>query len=96
LKGRPSERGITLDAAAALAWVSSTYSTDTTLVLWGQSLGAGVATTAAAAHLSKRTSDDQISTIVKGENKKLDIKGLILEAPFTSIKDMLIAIYPQK
>ena len=35
-KGRPSERDITLDVAATLAWVSSTYSTDTTLALWAK------------------------------------------------------------
>lgn len=83
-KGRPSERGINLDAAAALDWVSANFSSDATLVLWGQSLGAGVAAAATAAYQASAS------------EKKLEIKGLLLETPFTSIRDMLTAIYPQK
>ena len=87
--GRPSERGIKLDAAAALAWASRNYP-NSDLILWGQSLGAGVATIAAAAHLhndAPRLGD---------ERRKLHIKGLLLETPFTSVRGMLIALYPQK
>ena len=81
-KGRASERGIKLDAAAALAWVTGRYPT-ATLVLWGQSIGAGVATTAAEAY-------------PRGSAERHNIAALILETPFTSVKDMLTALYPQK
>ncbi len=64
-KGRPSQKGITLDAAAALAYARRKFKPvnsekeeekgekeDVRLVLWGQSLGAGVVAVAAAADLS--------------------------------------------
>lgn len=76
--GRASESGIKLDAQAMLQHVHSTYP-GATIILWGQSLGAGVVCTAAAEQ--KVTSQ---------------IAGLVLETPFTSIKAMLIALYPQK
>ena len=86
--GRPSERGINLDAAAALAWASEEFPPDSILVVWGQSLGAGVAVCALAANL------EQEST--KNKAKTLEIKGLLLETPFTSVRAMLVALYPQK
>ena len=97
-KGRPSEPGIILDAAAALQWFSTTFPPNLSLVLWGQSLGAGVAVKAVVANGSQYP----IRAIARpGENlkttkvQKLEIRGLILETPFTSVKDMLAAIYPQ-
>lgn len=79
---RPTERGIKLDAQAALEYVYQNYDmNNTTIVLWGQSIGAGVATTALATMLQK------------------DFQGnvhVILETPFTHLRDMLVAIYPQK
>lgn len=81
--GRASQRGIELDARAMLKWVAETYSssnTDVRLILWGQSIGAGVASTAAAAHVSQG----------------LPLAGLVMETPFTSVKSMLLALYPQK
>ena len=86
--GRPSERGINLDAAAALAWASKEFPPDSILVVWGQSLGAGVAVCALAANL------EQEST--KNKAKTLEIKALLLETPFTSVRAMLVALYPQK
>ena len=50
-RGRPSQRGIELDAEAALQWIGTTFgvpSPKSKLLLWGQSIGAGVATHAAA------------------------------------------------
>lgn len=45
--GRPSERGLLLDAAAAYAFTSARYSADQ-IVVWGFSLGTGVAVALAA------------------------------------------------
>lgn len=85
-KGRPSEKGIIEDAAAALEWIVSQHGNKSTgripVVLWGQSIGAGVATTLAARHALLP--------------KEVDIKMLILETPFTNIRDMLVTIYLQK
>ena len=85
-KGRPSERGIAKDAIAALEWTASQPRDDPTrrvpVILWGQSIGAGVATNLAASH--------------ELLPREVDIKLLILETPFTNIQDMLVTIYPQK
>ncbi len=47
--GRPSEQGLLLDAAAAYAFAAARYSADR-IVLWGFSLGSGVAVAVAADH----------------------------------------------
>ncbi|KAK5111602.1 hypothetical protein LTR85_011831 [Meristemomyces frigidus] len=83
--GRASQSGIELDAQAMLKWVAETYispDTDIRLVLWGQSIGAGVASTAAA-------------TFISGQ-QDLPLAGLVMETPFTSVKSMLLALYPQR
>lgn len=87
-QGRPSEAGIAKDALAALRWISSHSMTQVGLsgqrvpvILWGQSIGAGVATTLAAN---------------RDVSPNIDIRKLILETPFTSVRDMLLAIYPEK
>ena len=79
------------------------------LVLWGQSLGAGVALVAAAADLNP---DLAIVNLAKGAPKEpegigvevgqkegkrgLEIDGLLLETPFVSVRAMLPALYPEK
>lgn len=81
--GRASQAGIELDAVAALDWVSQRYlshNENARLVIWGQSIGAGVATFLASR--SSRVRDK--------------LAGLVLETPFTSVSDMLLAFYPQK
>jgi fermentation-respiration switch protein FrsA (DUF1100 family) len=86
-KGRPSERGIKLDAQAALQWVLSKIDlSNTRVVIWGQSIGAGVATTALATHLETETDC----------RKAAVVSGLILETPFVNLRSMLVALYPQK
>ncbi|OAL31001.1 hypothetical protein AYO22_01296 [Fonsecaea multimorphosa] len=51
-KGSPSQTGIELDAEAALEWVLGRYDSDRTrFVVWGQSIGAGVATGSSSRHL---------------------------------------------
>ncbi|KAL1878617.1 hypothetical protein VTK73DRAFT_7698 [Phialemonium thermophilum] len=87
--GRPSEKGIMLDAEAALQWIAKRHADsykDTepprpAVLLWGQSIGCGVATNLAAAHPPERLPE---------------INGLILETPFTSVRAMLETLYPQK
>lgn len=79
--GRATETGIKLDAKAALDWVKENHP-EASIVLWGQSLGAGVACAAAAEHMAK--------------SERQRVQGLILETPFTSVKSMLLALYPEK
>jgi len=87
-RGRASQRGIELDAAAALAWVQEQHNQpDIDIILWGQSIGAGVATVLAARHLQNSDATAGSST---------NIAGLILETPFVSIRDMLATMYPEK
>ena len=83
-KGRASQAGIELDAEAALKWVLNGYGSSADIVIWGQSIGAGVACVSAAALLR-----------INPEGFKR-VKGLLLETPFVDIKAMLIALYPQK
>lgn len=85
--GRARQSGIELDAQALLKYITTNFSSsikDTVLILWGQSIGCGIATTAAASYLSQPASD------------KPRITGVVLETPFSSVKSMLIALYPQK
>ena len=52
-----------------------------TVLLWGQSIGSGVATNLAASGSLQQL---------------LEVGGLILETPFLSVRDMLEVLYPQK
>ncbi|EEP78183.1 conserved hypothetical protein [Uncinocarpus reesii 1704] len=96
-RGRASQKGIELDARAALSWIQSAYLRDNSrlsssaqkkhediLVLWGQSIGAGVAT-GLAAHQAELPASEQTP-----------IKALILETPFLSVRSMLVTLYPQR
>lgn len=91
-KGRPSQKGIELDIAAALDWVSRTYEAGQNqlqLILWGQSIGAGIATVAAAQYIKREASHPR-------SRKQLDIDALLLETPFVSVGHMLATLYPQR
>ncbi|KAK7754956.1 hypothetical protein SLS62_003040 [Diatrype stigma] len=90
-QGRPNEKGLRLDAAAALGWISQlhreSYGSEPPaaaqsgqVMLWGQSIGSGVATNLAA---------EQLMPV------NLRLNSLILETPFTSIRAMLEVLYPQ-
>lgn len=84
--GRASQSGIELDAQALLSNVSTNLRSpgdQIEVILWGQSIGSGVATTAAAKY-------------IQHDNTVPKISALVLETPFTSVKSMLIALYPQK
>ena len=91
-QGRPSEQGNALDTTASAQKAPTRTLPNSTLMLWGQSLGAGVGTTAAAAYLARYSSKGGIT--LKSEAKRVEIKGLVLEKPFRSGRAMLVALYP--
>ena len=86
--GRPSQKGIELDASATLDWVTRRFGhggRDLQIVLWGQSIGAGVASIAAQQFLESTSASSNVL-----------LQGLMLETPFLSVRHMLSALYPQK
>jgi uncharacterized protein len=84
-KGKPSQTGIELDAQAAFRWAMGRYEDESTsFVIWGQSIGAGVACTAARTLMNKDAAAFS------------RLKGLLLETPFVDLRAMLVALYPQK
>ena len=94
-RGRPSQPGIELDARAALDWIAAQYgraSGGVRLVLWGQRIGAGVATTAAARYEHA----EWPSNSARPRKGRPPIHSLILETPFISLRQMLITLYPQR
>ncbi|GCB21293.1 protein bem46 [Aspergillus awamori] len=89
--GRPTQHGIELDTQAFLDWVTETYTapdTDLQIILWGHSLGSAIATTGLATYLPRSRNVNSQSSA--------PVSGMILEAPSSSVKDMLISLYPQK
>ncbi len=90
-RGRASEPGLRLDAEAAVRWIAERHDqsfgkggspdTEPILLLWGQSIGSGVATNLAATGRVPSS---------------MPIRGLLLETPFLSIRAMLETLYPQK
>ena len=101
-RGRPSQWGIERDASAALNWIEDRYGSlgaagNLKLVLWGQSIGAGVVTVAAAQSVRRHTSvTPSDACAVASKVRQCLFDGLILETPFTSVQDMLVALYPQR
>lgn len=71
-EGSPTEEGLIADARAAYEFARSTYP-KANIVLWGESLGTGVAVALAA---------------------EQDVAAVILEAPFTSTRDVASSAYP--
>ncbi|KAE8149484.1 Alpha/Beta hydrolase protein [Aspergillus avenaceus] len=97
--GRATQSGIELDAQAFLDWVLETYTTpdtDLRLILWGHSLGSAIASKATATYLSRQHDTHPSIKSTENNTSQHPISGLILEAPSSSIKDMLISLYPQK
>ena len=82
--GRPSQRGITRDCAAIFSHLHASYPPRTRFVLWGHSIGCGIAMAAWADYLKS------------GGAGKRDVVGIVLETPFVSVDRMLRAIYPQR
>ncbi|KOS44396.1 hypothetical protein ACN38_g4727 [Penicillium nordicum] len=96
--GRATQSGIEMDAQAFLSWISETYAspeTDLEIVIWGHSLGAAVASSAVSTYIP-RQHEAQTSSDTSNNRPLAPISRLILEAPTSSIKDMLISLYPQK
>ncbi|KAL1884477.1 hypothetical protein Plec18167_002067 [Paecilomyces lecythidis] len=85
-RGSPSQKGIERDVRAAVQWVLLQYSQtpNVRIAFWGQSIGAGAATGLAAEYIEKRTPEHP------------PLVGLVLETPFTNMRDLLRAFYPQK
>lgn len=93
----PSGRGIAVDTAASLNWVSQRFPQDLKPVLWGQSLGAVVAPNVVASQIQSRPSRQLESAVnLREETEGLKVDDLVLETLFTSIRAMPIAIYPQQ
>lgn len=95
--GRANQRGIEMDAEAAIRWahrlqqsLAENSGELPELVLWGQSIGAGVATQAAANLLKDKRLGD------KHMGRSPGVDALVLETPFTSVRNMLVGLYPQK
>ncbi|KAJ9611754.1 hypothetical protein H2200_004938 [Cladophialophora chaetospira] len=84
-RGSASQPGIELDAEATLKWVQDRYdSTQTKISVWGQSIGAGVASVSLA------------NLLRHSQGNLQRFSGLILETPFVDMKTMLVALYPQR
>lgn len=81
-RGRPSQAGIELDAQAFLDWASCSHPQARTII-WGQSLGAGIALRAIANSVAHRSPQSHV-------------RGMILETPFVSLRRMLETLYPQR
>lgn len=74
-KGTPSEDGLYRDAEAFFTWLTKNAPIPaTSIVLYGESLGTGVAVEMALRHQ--------------------DVRGLVLEAPYTSIPEVAAFHYP--
>lgn len=98
--GSPSQKGIEQDADAALSWVLERYfpcgsPRRRKLMIWGQSIGAGVATNLTANYLHDPHAYRAQSQLGL-QNESVTLSGLILETPFTNMRDLLFAFYPQK
>lgn len=86
--GRPSQRGIERDLAAIFAHLGDRFP-HARIVLWGQSIGCGILLEGLATHHHHLLAND-------GGGGGGGVHALILETPFTSIADMLVALYPQR
>lgn len=80
--GRPSQRGIEKDLAAIFTRLAAHPATH--VVLWGQSIGCGIALKGWADHLTRQ------------HPAEINIAGLLLETPFVSIPRMLRVLYPER
>ncbi|PSK53840.1 hypothetical protein B9Z65_7646 [Elsinoe australis] len=81
--GQPSQAGIEDDAQSFFSWASRTYP-GADIVIWGQSIGSGIATTALATLYETSSAS------------KINVARVILETPFVNMRRMLADLYPQK
>ena len=90
-EGTPSEKGIKLDAQAALHFLSQREDLDPSkLILFGRSLGGAVA--AFLAHHSQKNHEKEGKG--RGGEERVGVKGVILENTFTSVPEMLDVVFP--
>ena len=82
--GRPTQAGLTADYDAALAFAASRFPTSR-LTIYGHSLGASIA-------LCLLASRKDVSNAAPAAA----VHGLVLENAFTSVPDMVRALYPQR
>lgn len=83
-KGKATQPGLEKDAAAAVQWVLNRYDESSRIVIWGQSIGTGVAALA-------------VADLCRKDRKSFNrIDGLLLETPFVNMRALLKAMYPQK
>ncbi|CAZ81237.1 unnamed protein product [Tuber melanosporum] len=83
--GSPSQSGIEKDMKAIFRHLESYSTPGTEFILWGQSIGCGIALKGWANYL--RAPKCRVP---------IHVKGLIMETPFISISSMLLALYPQR
>lgn len=85
---RPTQTGLIADHAAALAFATSRFPTSY-LTLYGHSLGASAA-------LCLLATREHVGKDIDTHAGSSDVHGLVLENAFTSVPDMLRALYPQR
>lgn len=90
---RPTQAGLIADHAAALAVAASRFPTSY-LTLYGHSLGASAALCLLAARGHVGNCAPGVASATRVGNS--GIHGLVLENAFTSVPDMLRALYPQR
>ena len=76
---RPSRRDIEIDALVDHG---------VELVLWGEGLGADVASVAAVQYHQRE--------ILRKSSRDLEINGLLLETPFLGVRQILVSLYPRR
>jgi pimeloyl-ACP methyl ester carboxylesterase len=82
--GTPSQAGIERDLSAVFKLLETDpHYADTEVILWGQSIGCGIALKGWADYL-------------RSGGLGVRVTGLILETPFVSVPNMLRALYPQR
>ena len=90
---RPTQAGLTADYAAALAFATSRFPTSR-LTIYGHSLGASIALCLLASSSHHKLEDNGVPNATTPAAAA--VHGLVLENAFTSVPDMLHALYPQR
>ncbi len=92
---RPTQAGLIADHAAALAFAASRFPTSY-LTLYGHSLGASAALCLLAAREHVGNCASGVAAAADTQVGSCGVHGLVLENAFTSVPDMLRALYPQR
>ncbi|KAI5843809.1 Alpha/Beta hydrolase protein [Morchella snyderi] len=91
--GAPSQAGIQRDLSAVFKHLERDprYAGAEEVVLWGQSIGCGIALRGWADYLRSSSSSSSSSS-----SGGVRVAGLILETPFVGVPNMLRVLYPQR